>query len=328
MGCSVLSAVRANRLLEARLRYLDAVVILNLHHVSPRPNPFWPGLHPAAFEDLVRFARETFDVVSVRSLAEPRPPERRTRPRLVFSFDDGYQDFLEYALPVIERHRIPVNHNLITHCVQTGEPLWHQLLFDFLEEAPASAMAGSPVPGFDLRFPQRPEDRLSYGVALSGYLKTRPRAQRDELMHNLRAVMDRVPFKRTRMMTADEIRQIAGRIEIGCHSHSHESMGQQSDEFFQQDLARARQVFVRELGLPCDIYAFPNGSYRPAQVQSLLEQGFKHVLLVGEQLAGDSTQVLPRITFWAQSAPEARLRALGWSPRGVAALQPSFSLRA
>ena len=56
---------------------------------------------------------------------------------------------------------------------------------------------------------------------------------------------------------------------IGAHSFSHESMGYESDSFFRADLMQCRNFFEQQLRLPLDAYAFPNGSYRPEQIQAL-----------------------------------------------------------
>ena len=138
-------------------------------------------------------------------------------------------------------------------------------------------------------------------------------------MQGLRDDMERVDFPRTRMMTATDVKTIASRHEIGSHSHSHESMAHESDTFFREDFSATQSFFTTTLGLPLTIYAFPNGSSRAEQVRHLLNVGVNHVLLVGEKLVRRaSPRVIPRVTFYARSAPEARLRCSGWTPRGLA----------
>lgn len=324
-GCSVLSLLKVERVLAARLRLLDAAVILNLHRVTPRPNPFWPGLHPDNFDELLRFATRTFDVVTIAELSRPRPLQSRKRPRLVLSFDDGYHDFLEHAVPLLARHQVRANQNVITGCVSTGKPPWNVQMYDFLLAAPPSLLREVRVPGFGRAVPTDAAERTAYGLALSAHLKNRPGAEREVLFAPIAEAMRRMDnLQLTRMMTAAEVNSLATthKHEIGSHSHSHESMGHESQEFFRQDFELTRAFFAETLGMPLTIYAFPNGSHRREQVQLLLEAGIRHVLLVDEQLSrSDAPQVVPRITFHARSAPESRLRALGWHPRGVARLQ-------
>jgi peptidoglycan/xylan/chitin deacetylase (PgdA/CDA1 family) len=100
--------------------------------------------------------------------------------------------------------------------------------------------------------------------------------------------------------------------EIGVHSFSHESMGFESDAFFAEDLERCKEFF-QQMGLPLRIYAFPNGSYRPAQLERLLQEGFERVLLVEEKTADLKSPVVTRFTYHAQTASEARVRGLGFT---------------
>ena len=80
----------------------------------------------------------------------------------------------------------------------------------------------------------------------------------------------------------------------------------------QADLERCQAFFRDQLQLPLRIYAFPNGSHRPQQIDLLERRGVEHVLIVGERYASGSSHVYPRFTYYADSTSEARLRALGY----------------
>jgi peptidoglycan/xylan/chitin deacetylase (PgdA/CDA1 family) len=319
LGCYVLSLLQLERVLLARLRRSDAAAILNLHMITPEPNPFWPGLTPDRFDELLGYVEQHFDVVTLGELRGPRTSER---PRLVLSFDDGYYNFLEYAAPLLERRGLRANQNVITGCVASGLPPWNIRLYDFLLAAPRSLVRELRVPGFSHSMGESDEAKFAYGIALSRHLKLRPAAERAPLFEPIEAAMNRLDFPVTRMLSADDVRALAKTHEIGTQSHSHESMGFENDGFFREDFERSARYFSEELGLPHTIYAFPNGSYRPGQIRYLLNHGIERVLLVDEQLASAESPVLPRLTFFARSTSELRLRALGWSPRGLAPAGP------
>jgi len=59
--------------------------------------------------------------VDVRDLAStPVPATERV---FVLSFDDGYSDFVQHALPVIKSHGIPSNLNIVAESTLTGLPI-------------------------------------------------------------------------------------------------------------------------------------------------------------------------------------------------------------
>src|SRR5688572_19632058 len=105
------------RLLE-KIRREDLLVVLNLHQVSPHRNPFWSPMHPQIFEDLLVFLKENFEVVLFKDLNSANSK----KPKAVLSFDDGYYNFIEYAAPLLEKHRFRANMNVIPSCVESGEP--------------------------------------------------------------------------------------------------------------------------------------------------------------------------------------------------------------
>lgn len=298
---------RNTALLES-IKRNNLAVILNLHQVSPNSNPFWPPLPPDVFDDLLRFLSERFEVVRLQDLnASPGD-----RPRAVLSFDDGYRNFTEYAVPVLEKYRMTANMNIIPSCVESGKPMWNVQLYDFLNAAPRLLINEIRLPGFDFRLRSTGiSDKLRYGLNISRFLKNRPRSERQELWNNISLSIQKCDFSMTRMMDRDEVLAAAEKHEIGVHSFSHESMGFEEDAFFQEDFEKCRRYFDEQLGLPLQTYAFPNGSYREEQIETLRKNGILHILLVGERYARPGDDVLPRFTIYGSSKLETRFHALG-----------------
>jgi peptidoglycan/xylan/chitin deacetylase (PgdA/CDA1 family) len=231
-------------------------------------------------------------------------------PLVILSFDDGYRDFIEYAMPILDRFDLRVNQNVIPSCVVTGRPPWTVELADALTSAPpelgrrivrlAWTMLGTP--------PTR-----HYRHTLIARLKSLPRTDRERFWQELQPLILSIDGARTRMMDLANVREAAAHHELGVHSFSHESMEFESNEYFLDDLRRCRTFFERELQSPMRIYAFPNGSYRDEQVRLLNQEGLEHVLLVGERASIPGNSVHHRFTFGGSSRSEVRLRAMGWT---------------
>jgi len=111
------------------------------------------------------------------------------------------------------------------------------------------------------------------------------------------------------MMTTRDISEAAGAgHEIGCHSYGHESMEHLSPAAVEHDLDLC-DAFFHEQGLRTDVFAFPNGSYRPDQIAPLQRRGYRHVLTIGRPTTA-RTGVHPRSAIYGDSAAELRLRAV------------------
>lgn len=74
-------------------------------------SPFWPPIHPDQLDWLICRLKRVGSFVDVRDLASTRVPA--TERVFVLSFDDGYSDFLQHALPVIESHGISSNLDIV-----------------------------------------------------------------------------------------------------------------------------------------------------------------------------------------------------------------------
>src|SRR5688572_21540525 len=299
----------ADRWKAAQLHRSGSITVLNLHRVSPHPNAFWPPLHPTIFEDLLIFLNKNFEVRRFDELKLPA----NGKPIAVLSFDDGYYDFIEYALPLLTKYGFRANLNLIPKCAETGIPIWNVRLYDFLEAAPRELIEQIRLPNFETKLVgEDPRSRLSFGIAISRYLKQRSRADREELWQPLEALITKLDHRSTRMMSTSDLAAIADETELGVHSFSHESMAFESQEFFEDDFRLCREYFAGKLHLPMNVYAFPNGSYRDEQIQFLRGNGIDRILLVDEKIADRDSDVVPRITMYGESAAEIRMRALGF----------------
>lgn len=304
--------LRRDAALLAKIRRENLVTVLNLHQISPHENPFWSPLAPEIFDDLLSFLKEHFEVVTFGEIAE----KRSEKPLAVLSFDDGYYNFYEFAAPILKKHALSANMNIIPSCVETGAPMWNIKLYDFLNSAPRESIDEIDLPKFETRLAGGDfASKVQYGLAISRFLKNRPRAEREDLWRGLEDLINASEFKPTRMMNREEIREIAADHEIGVHSFSHESMEFESDEFFENDFEKCARYFENELELPLEIYAFPNGSYREEQIDALRAKGIKYVLLVGEDYARKNADVFPRFTIYGSSKIETRFQALGFNKK-------------
>jgi peptidoglycan/xylan/chitin deacetylase (PgdA/CDA1 family) len=253
----VLTGRRARLLRDIQSK--DVIVVLNLRRVSPERNP----LDPRVFEQLLVFLKRHFQLTTFSGCS----PLRGSKPNLILSFNDGYYDFIEFAMPLLALHGPPPNQNLIVSCVQDGLPPWQNRIYDFLNSAPRSLINEIQLPGFKARLESEdPDNKVAYGLALSRILKRRSRADREFVWRSIEKVMERAAgVKSTRMMSLSDVRDAARWHEIGAHSFAHDSMAFETISFFNEDLRACRRFFEESLGLPPSISAYPNGSYRPGR---------------------------------------------------------------
>ena len=283
------------------------LTILNLHRVSPNKNLFYPALEPKLFEELIKYLLKHFNIITFNQIEEFKNSKK---PNVILSFDDGFYDFLEYAVPIMRKYNVRANQNVIPECIISGKPVWDVRLGDILNQLSFEKVNSIKFPNFDMKLNR--SNKSQYGLALTAYLKNIKKEQRENFFNVFEDFTNTEGVKLTKMLNKQEIIEIAKLHEIGVHSFSHESMAIEGDEFFKNDFLKCKEYFDNELNLPLDLYAFPSGSYTQSQVNYLVESGIKHILLVNENYSKYDNNVYDRFTFYGNSINEVKLRALGW----------------
>jgi peptidoglycan/xylan/chitin deacetylase (PgdA/CDA1 family) len=282
-----------------RLHQAGVTPILNLHRVAPDDRSSYRPLEPEMFEELLAFVKRDFAVVTIAELSM-----KTAKPKMVLSFDDGYRDFALYAAPILRRHGLRANQNIIPQCIETGLPPLNIIAQDFVGRAPRELLERIQLDGFSA-----PRDHR-FGHRLSHFIKMRSQAEQDALGKQLLPLFfEWDGFAPTAVMSLDEVRSVSDQ-EMGAHSYAHSSMEFETDEFLDQDVSRCAEYFRTRLGQPMTIYAFPNGSCREGQAERVLAHGVEHVLLVGEEF-DKGGRINRRFTYDARSPSEARFKALG-----------------
>ena len=134
-----------------RLRRLArgaGLIVLNLHNVAPARTRFTRPVPPEVFDELVGWLKRECRVTTFAGLGEL--PSNTDRPAAVLSFDDGYRDFVEYAMPILERHSVGANQNVVPASVESGRPPWNVELLDAMEQVPVGHLRALELPSGEL----------------------------------------------------------------------------------------------------------------------------------------------------------------------------------
>lgn len=296
--------------LHARLRMISAarsLTILCLHRIAEPSSSSYGALSPELFDQLLGWLKPRFNIITFAELGQQ---EDEHRPPLTLSFDDGYADFCEIAMPILGRHGLKANQNVIPGCIESGLPPINVMVQDFLMSAPEKLLSETRFGGQVAGFSQPERARLA--MSMSANLKAKPMALQRQILAELTPLFHRFDgFRTTPMMTRAQVAETAGIHEIGAHSWEHASMSVESTDYVVEDARRCRE-YLADLGTTHPfVYAFPNGMLRKEQADEVRAAGFDHVLCVGENFSRPENWLHNRFTFYGDTIAETRFRALG-----------------
>jgi peptidoglycan/xylan/chitin deacetylase (PgdA/CDA1 family) len=296
--------------LRRRLRTLtrrNSLTVLNFHRVAPHDGSTYAPLAPALFDDVIGFCNEAFDLLTFGNLEDYRPG---SRPAAIITFDDGYKDFVDHAMPILDRHGVRCNLNIVPSSVDSGLPPANVLLQDFIGKALPSELTKLEIPGFSrIGFVV---NRISLGEQVSNHMRRRPLQEQREIMGPVLEQIRGLPgFRPTPMMREKDVQTAAAVHEIGAHSFEHASLLYENDEYVREDARKCRAYLSSVTNQSSRIYALPNGMATERQLGLIAQEGFRHILLTGEAHSRLGAQFHPRFTMYGNSNAELRFRAVG-----------------
>jgi peptidoglycan/xylan/chitin deacetylase (PgdA/CDA1 family) len=278
-----------------RIRNRDVLTVAMFHRVlasgDPRCNgaiPEWT-LSEDVFEQCLTFFKQHYTVVSLHDVLAAMRAVRPLPPRsLLLTFDDGYADNFDYALPVLRRHGLPAAVFVVSDAIgQKRRPWTEDFLHAYLsgditldEVRAIHAFLGVAVADAENDILAQVMEIVRYGPQLSET--------------DLKIVLSKLrkPFARAgdppQMLDAEQIRRlVGGGVAIAAHGKTHAAFPLARD--VTAELREPRRVLTEILAADSQdaIYAvsFPHGAYTPEIAQRAMTEGYRLMFTTREELS-------------------------------------------
>lgn len=288
--------------------------ILIFHRVLAEPDPLFPGeMDAGRFDRLCSLLARSFRTLPLAQAAQ-RLTDGSLAPRsLVLTFDDGYADNAEIALPILRRHGLVASFFVASGFLDGGR-MWN----DSVVESIRRSRADSVDLGF-LGLGRRPLAGLAERRALVSEvlpkIKYMGLAEREEALLLLGRALGGPTLPADLMMRSEQVRQLhhAG-MEIGAHTVNHPILARLPLADAEREIVQGRERLSALVDAPIEVLAYPNGvpqqDYRAEHVALVRRLGFAAAVSTAPGAArpdSDSFQ-LPRFTPWDRALPR-------WSAR-------------
>jgi len=228
------------------------------HRVLAEPDPLLPG-EP----DRDGFARQIALIKACCNILPLLDAVRHLRtgtlpPRAAcITFDDGYADNAEIALPVLRHYGVPATFFIASGFLDGG-CMWNDALIDLVRQARGPVIDGRAL-ALDVYPVATPDERRAAVAALIGRLKYLPMDERKAQVAGLAAIAGAAPAPRL-MMTSDQVRQLqAAGMQVGAHTVNHPILARLPAAQARTEIAESKRALEDITGAAVPLFAYPNG---------------------------------------------------------------------
>lgn len=262
-----------------RLRNRRTLTVIMFHRVLDAADPRWNSCDPdytleaTLFDRCIAFFRRHYNIVSVADVLAARKDGTLLPSRaLLITFDDGWSDNVDFALPRLRAASLPALMFVVADVIGRRLPFYQERIVGGwrlgrirADELLAAAGQASAATGNDI-------DDLRDAIAVLEQLGD---AERNAVLAPFAGALD---DGHRHMVVGAELGQLErGGIAIGLHGKTHTPMTRAAD--LDAELAGARNEIARHLepAMPPSTMSFPHGRYTPAIAEQARSAGYELV---------------------------------------------------
>ncbi|WP_443134936.1 polysaccharide deacetylase family protein [Halorhodospira sp. M38] len=280
--------------------------ILVYHRVLPSADPLRPyDPEVAAFRSQMELVSTLFQVLplaeAVRRLRADRLPPRA----LCITFDDGYADNCEVALPILRELELPATFFIAVGYLDGGV-MFNDRLIEAFRGVPVGPLDLSAVDLGQRVLLEGDADRLRLIGEVIQAVKHLDDDERNERVEALVKGLSGVSVA-SPMMGRDQLRALVGAgMEVGGHTRNHPILSRVSRTRARAEIGQGREELESILGCPVRLFAYPNGhpgrDYGPHHVAMVRACGFEAAVSMVAGVSGRRTDPyqLARFTPWSR----------------------------
>lgn len=298
-------SLRVDKLLQSLSN--NTIVNVMYHGVTLNHSQYFSPRHVyvSDFEKEIAYYKKNFDVISIdEAFRKTMSNEVFNRKTITISFDDGFANNLDTALPILEKYNVPVTFFVSSICVDNdgGRVLWPEIIaalkYFSLFDKDSVASLGEKIKSM----PYQEREMFLDGI---------------EKEYNVLKKIWSLPEEIWKLMDKKQLVELSKSkiVTIGSHGHNHYNLGQIEPEFAKFELEHSKMLLESAIQKEVKYIAYPDGSYN-ASVKDMAEKaGYVGQMAVKYKLSEDKTdqRILDRYGISATTTVESNILFLSKS---------------
>jgi len=225
--------------------------------------------------------KNDYKVISLSEYIKFLIDGKQTYKTVIFTVDDGYRDFYDYAYPVFKKYNYPASIFITGDFIEGKLFFWWDAI-EYVVRNSRKKRLGLDIPAIERDEIESDSEKAEMIDRITHYCKSLKNDEKLELITELSAELQveipKVPPKEYAPLSWDQIEEMGeNRIEFMPHTMTHPILSKVPREQQNEEIGNSRKLLQDRLNRACDIFCYPNGGegdFSDETIEILKNQGF------------------------------------------------------
>lgn len=296
----ILFVLQFHKILHKFVKQKNYGIVLCLHRVSNNVDILFPPLKTQVFDDLVKYLSKNFNVCNTEDFFNLE--KKNNKIKVLISFDDGYKDFIQNALPIVKKYNVPVVHNIIIEAVEKDLIPWTQQVNDIINLMYFNGDYGVfKLFNYDITISKDLKQTIKSGMKIYQELLAVSCEERLRFIKELKKLSG-FNYSQNQMMNWDDINTcLNNNVEIGSHSYTHDILSTINNKNqLENEIDNSKKVIEKKTNTRVNTIAFPNGDFNENVKNIAKKSGYKYLFSTQENYYDFriKNETVPRISIY------------------------------
>ena len=278
--------------------------IVNFHRVlatRPRPDDYRNAANQptiAQFESLMAFFADNYNLIDLEEyFIKGASILSAEQVNVGITFDDGYKDILDNAVPICAKYKIPITIFCTTHSLDSI-PLWFQRIYTGIDNWKAAYLE---VPWLGQKIDM--ENRWIAMETIANSLKEYSYQDAESKISTL--FPNQSSSAKEEMMDWEDLRRLSefSNVRIGAHSRVHWNLTRFNDDELNRELTEPLARIREFLKIDNVMIAYPNGKYNEKVLRQTEKAGYLGGFIMNRGINSPDTDKFSMYREYVESDP-------------------------
>lgn len=281
-------------------------IFLAYHGVAPDKEQLeaWTLVSETIFRQQMEYLKNNFDCITIDE-ALNRRGQGQEKPGVVVTFDDGYANNIDIALPILVEFDIPAVIYVTTNPILDRQLFWPDMIWMAVKRSNLTSIDLEEIDdSLGIYYPKGMGEQWQTVVLriLEDIKKTNPKQRMEiveAIVNKLKISPDADHFEIDvennifTPLTQEQILKLSSHpnITIGAHSHCHNLLDQIPIKQAEKSIKTSKKILEDITESRIDHFAFPNGNFNSLLLRLIRDIGFKSAVTFRQGFYKDGNDV-------------------------------------